>query len=112
MSHKIPTHLKLLRGNPGHQVLNKREPQPPLPDKLPMPDFPSGYAREEWNRVIVELYRLKLVTPLDIYPLAAYCESYRRWRVAVETLDEMAERDPVMRGQMTRRRAAARRRIR
>jgi P27 family predicted phage terminase small subunit len=98
-----PTHLKLLRGNPGHQVLNKREPRPGLPAKPPpAPEELTGYARQEWDRIIVELYRLKLVTTVDIHPLAAYCESYKRWKTAIRTLDEMAERDPVLRGQMVK----------
>ena len=94
-----PTHLKLLRGNPGHQVLNKREPRPALPDKPPAPpDTLAGYAREEWDRIVVEAFRLKLVTPLDIHPLAAYCDAYERWRTARETIAEMAERDQLMHG--------------
>jgi hypothetical protein len=42
----VPTHLKLLRGNPGHQVLNKNEPQPMLGDEpLPPPHYLDGYAK-------------------------------------------------------------------
>jgi P27 family predicted phage terminase small subunit len=94
-----PTHLKLLRGNPGHQVLNKREPRPALPDKPPPPpDTLSGYAREEWDRIVVEAFRLKLVTALDINPLAAYCDAYERWRTARETIAGMAQRDEIMHG--------------
>lgn len=94
-----PTVLKLIRGNPGHQALNKHEPQPTLPVQPPeAPEFLEGFAREEWNRIIVELYRLRLVTAVDINPLAAYCESYRRWRTAVETLTEMERSDPVTHG--------------
>jgi P27 family predicted phage terminase small subunit len=74
-----------------------------VPDQpLPPPPVLTGVAREEWERIIVELYRLKLVTAVDIHPLAAYCERYKRWKTAVTTLDEMAERDPVMRGQMVK----------
>jgi len=98
-----PTQLKLIRGNPGHQALNKREPRPSLPSEPPeAPDILTGYARQEWDRIILELTRLRLVTAVDIHPLAAYCESYKRWKTAVATLDEMAERDPVMRGQIVK----------
>ena len=101
-----PTHLKLLRGNPSHEsnaALSKHEPQPTLPAQPPEPPAPlTGYAREEWERVVVELFRLKLVTAVDVHPLAAYCESYKRWRTAIETLDVMAARDPVMKGQIVK----------
>jgi P27 family predicted phage terminase small subunit len=102
----IPTHLKLLRGNPGHQVLNKSEPEPVIPDDVPEPPaFLSGHARDEWWRVVTELYRLKLVTLVDINPLAAYCQAYARWRYAEEALAKMAERDPVTSGLMIKNRA-------
>ncbi len=95
----LPTHLKLLRGNPGHQVLNKNEPQPALDDKPPeAPAFLTGYAADEWYRVCEELYRLKLLTSVDINPLAAYCQSYCIWRTAVETLKTISERDPQTKG--------------
>ena len=95
----LPTHLKLLRGNPGQRALNRHEPQPALPTGPPEPpDDLTGYAREEWNRIIVEAFHLKLVTALDIQPLAAYCYAYDRWRTARETVKEMAARDPITHG--------------
>ena len=99
-----PTHLKLLRGNPGKRPLKPgREPQPALAAEPPeAPDFLSAYAREEWRRVIVEAHRLRLVTPLDVQIFAAYCDAYSRWRTAAETIASMAERDPVMRGQIVK----------
>lgn len=97
----LPTHLKLLRGNPGKQVLNKDEPQPELtPDVPDCPDFLVGRACDEWYRVAEELYRLKLLSKVDIHPLAAYCQAYATWRSAVETLNGMAERDPMTHGLM------------
>jgi len=87
--------LKLLRGNPAHRPLNKDEPEPSSPaEPPPAPEFLSDYARAEWDRIAVELFRLKLLTVVDIAPLAAYCESFAAWRTAVEKLKEMAARDP------------------
>jgi P27 family predicted phage terminase small subunit len=81
----VPTHLKMLRGNPGCYPLNMDEPQPLLFSSVPeAPAFLSGYAREEWNRVIPELHRMKLVTLVDIPTFAAYCLAYERWRTAEE----------------------------
>jgi P27 family predicted phage terminase small subunit len=94
-----PTHLKLIRGNPGQRALNKREPMPALPARPPKPpSFLTGYAREEWDRIVVEAFHLKLVTALDLNPLAAYCDAYERWRTAKETIAAMGERDPVTHG--------------
>jgi P27 family predicted phage terminase small subunit len=94
-----PTHLKLLRGNPGQRALNRREPEPTLPARPPAPpNFLKGLAREEWQRIIVELYRLHLVTAVDLAPLAAYCYAYARWRTASDKIEQMSDRDPVMAG--------------
>ena len=69
----VPTNLKLLRGNPGHQVLNTNEPQPLLaPDPPRPPAYLDGHAAEEWDRLAAELYRLKLLTIVDVAALAAY----------------------------------------
>jgi P27 family predicted phage terminase small subunit len=85
--------LKLLRGNPGKYPLNLREPQPLLFDEVPRaPDYLDGYALQEWRRIIVELHRMKLVTLVDIHPLAAYCQCYQRWRTA----EEMLASEPLM----------------
>ena len=91
-----PTVLKFKRGNPGHQKLNKNEPQPTIPAQLPEPPpFLSGYAKDEWWRLVGELCQLKLLTIADTMTFAAYCQSYARWRQAEEALMKMAERDPV-----------------
>ena len=93
-----PTHLKLLRGNPSHRPLNKDEPEPSVALEPPAaPEFLTDYARAEWDRIVKELYHLKLVTGFDIQSLAAYCESYAAWRTAVEKLREMAACDPATR---------------
>ena len=90
-----PTHLKLLRGNPGHQKLNKDEPCPARPSEMPEPPaFFDGYACDEWWRVGPELHRLGLLTVLDLGPFEAYCEAYGRWRTAEEVLRKMAAEDP------------------
>jgi P27 family predicted phage terminase small subunit len=99
----IPTHLKILRGNPGKRALPENEPEPtPLLEAPAPPPFLQGYAREEWNRIAEELVRLNLLTVVDVNPLGAYCIAYSRWRTAEETLVEMARRDPVLSGLMLR----------
>ena len=57
-----PTHLKLIRGNPGQRA-NSIEPEPQVPQELPEPPhFLSEDAKGEWRRIIEEMVRLKLVT--------------------------------------------------
>jgi P27 family predicted phage terminase small subunit len=95
----LPTHLKVLRGNPGRRALPENEPEPAAPLQVPdAPAFLQGYACDEWYRIAEELLRLGLLTVVDLQPLAAYCMSYARWRTAEETLIEMAKLDPVLRG--------------
>jgi P27 family predicted phage terminase small subunit len=99
----IPTHLKLLRGNAGHQKLNMNEPQPAIAPQIPeAPKFLVGYAMDEWYRINAELYHLRLLTLVDLNPLAAYCQAYATWRTAVETLATMADRDSVTHGLMVK----------
>jgi P27 family predicted phage terminase small subunit len=73
-----PTHLKLVKGNPGRRPLNDSEPAPRKMMPEP-PDVLSADARDEWNRVAPELYRVGLLTSLDRSALAAYCQVYGRW---------------------------------
>lgn len=56
---------------------------------------PSGYcpkhkdaaeAREEWERLALELYELGILSTIDRAALAAYCQAYGRWVEAEEQL--------------------------
>jgi P27 family predicted phage terminase small subunit len=47
---------------------------------------------------VVELYRLRLITLVDIIPLAAYCQSYQIWREATELIDQQKNLGAAMRG--------------
>lgn len=101
-----PTKLKLIEGNPGHQRLNKREPQPIVPPSIPEPpEFLSAEAKAEWHRRAPELYRLGVFTGVDIAPLAAYCQAYGRWVKAEIALAEMSRVDTSMFGGMMMRTA-------
>jgi terminase small subunit-like protein len=95
---KIPTHLRLLRGNPGKRPI-RPEPEPPIPEKLlEPPAFLSEDAKNEWWRVVPELHALGLLTLLDITPLAAYCDAYGRWITAERLLAVMADKDAITKG--------------
>jgi P27 family predicted phage terminase small subunit len=91
----MPTHLKVLRGNPGHQAL-RAEPEPTVPPAVPAaPSFLMPYAQDEWARIAEELYRLGCLTVVDVHALAAYCQAFGHWRTAEEALAKMRERDPI-----------------
>ena len=82
-----PTRLKMLTGNPGKRRLNEDEPRP----EAAIPDCPaelSPMARKEWERLIVELCALRLLTHLDRAALAAYCGAYALWAEATEAIQK------------------------
>ena len=82
-----PTALKLVTGNPGKRPLNDHEPQP----EAAIPEVPvhlSNTAKAEWDRIVIRLHPLGLVTDLDRAALAAYCESWATWVEAVEKVRE------------------------
>jgi P27 family predicted phage terminase small subunit len=96
----IPTHLKLLRGNPGRRPIES-EPEPRLGPSVPEPPpFLDGYAAEEWRKVAAELHCMKLLSVVDEGTLGIYCAAYQCWRNAQELLAEIRKTDP-MRGLLT-----------
>jgi P27 family predicted phage terminase small subunit len=91
--------LKLIRGNPGKRALNKSEPQPTKSAEIPQPpNYLTGYAKQEWERLAPEVFRLGLLTIVDEAAFAVYCWSYGQWRTATEALARVAELDPTFRG--------------
>jgi len=83
-----PTHLRILRGNPGKRPLNEREAKP----LAAIPDPPAHLtvsALEEWNRIAPLLLEQGLLTNLDRAGLAAYCVAYGRWAEAEERVRKL-----------------------
>jgi P27 family predicted phage terminase small subunit len=93
-----PIELRLLRGNPAKRAIRGgfRPPRPPDPPEPP--EFLSAAERAEWERVAPELWRLGVLTELDISTFAVYCWAAATWATAVKALNEVAARDPVMHG--------------
>ena len=90
-----PTHLKLVRGNPGKRSLPKKGAEIPVVIEVVQPPaFLSDDAKLEWGRMIDTLVTLKLVSALDRAALGAYCQAYGRWAQAERALAAMRERDP------------------
>jgi P27 family predicted phage terminase small subunit len=75
-----PTAVKAAEGNPGKRKLNRQEPK--FSGSLSCPDWLTSSAKREWKRVSTELQALKLLQSVDRASLAAYCQSYSRWRSA------------------------------
>ena len=84
-----PSKLKLLKGNPGRRPISEDEPRPLIPSCIPEPPiWLEAYAKDEWSVVGPELYRMGLLTVVDLTAFAAYCQSYARWRLAEEHMSE------------------------
>ncbi len=81
-----PTQLKIIQGNPGKRQLNRNEPQFSTKG-LTCPSWLNLEGRREWRRVVKLLKDERVITAADRAALAAYCQSYARWREAEEVLD-------------------------
>lgn len=74
----VPTHLKLVTGNPGKRALPKKEAR--TKPSMPSPPAHLGRAaKTEWRRVVRQLFNLGLLSVIDRAALAAYAQSYERW---------------------------------
>ena len=47
----VPTHLKVIRGNPGKRKLNKNEPLP-IGDLVDAPEWMAESQRQNWNYAV------------------------------------------------------------
>lgn len=72
-----PNNLKLVKGNPGHQKLNKDEPKP-LPIAPSAPEWLDPMAHQIWTMNALMLERLGLLTEADGNSFAMYCQAYAR----------------------------------
>lgn len=82
-----PTELKKLEDNPGKRPLNENEPKP-QEEMLKCPGHikDNPIAKEEWDRIIPELYILGLLTTVDKVALEIYCTQYSIYRDAIEVI--------------------------
>ncbi|RZN26968.1 phage terminase small subunit P27 family [Bradyrhizobium sp. Leo121] len=86
-------HLRLLKGNRSKRPV-RVPPEPARADECPPPpEHLNGYARETWHQLAPELFRLGLLTILDVGPLAAYCTAAAQFRQAEEAIQRMAKED-------------------
>ena len=74
-----PTEIKKLQGNPGRRRLNFG---PKFTGKCICPSWLSKVAKAEWRRVAKQLAALNMLRAVDSSALAAYCQSFSRWKEA------------------------------
>lgn len=76
-----PTILKKLEGTARPDRINDAEPQPAVAAPR-CPAWLEPEARREWRAISAKLLKLGLLTEVDGTALAAYCQSYARWKQA------------------------------
>lgn len=79
-----PTAIKKARGDKRGINPNEPMPEPSIPT---CPPHLNDYAIEEWNRLAPSLCKLRVLTAWDRGALAAYCDSFGRWREYSEKRD-------------------------
>jgi P27 family predicted phage terminase small subunit len=85
MSRRVPTHLRILRGNPGKRALPKNEPRPKH-DLLLAPEWLSDSEKVGWSYVISQAPAGMLKT-LDRAVLAVFVIAEDKFRRAVEEIN-------------------------
>lgn len=82
----VPTHLKVIRGNPGKRALNKNEPQPEGDLSAP-PDWMSETQKKGWTYAI-ENAPCGLLRKLDRSVLTAWVVAEDLHRRATQQVDK------------------------
>jgi P27 family predicted phage terminase small subunit len=89
-----PTALRLLKGNPGKRKFNTREPRPPAATPS-CPRWLSPEAKRVWRETVPVLKGMRILTRVDRDALAAYCQTFARWKAAEQFLDQHGEVYPI-----------------
>ena len=81
-----PSKIHLLQGTNRPHRINPSEPEIE-PAMLEPPAHIKGAALIELNRIIPLLFANGIVTALDLYPIACYCDAVRTYIEATEALE-------------------------
>ena len=65
--------------------MNEPKPDAEIPD---CPPELGPVAQREWQRLSIELNKLRILTQLDRAALAAYCGAYSLWAEATENIQK------------------------
>ena len=82
-----PTHLKIIRGNPGKQAIKKTEPKPSGREPN-MPDVLQGEALVEWHRISDVLRAMGCFKAADRAGIP-FASAWADWHNAAKNLNEM-----------------------
>jgi P27 family predicted phage terminase small subunit len=85
-----PTKIRALEGNLSRRPLNEREPVP-RNEPPPRPDWLDEEAGAKWDHLVYELHNLGVLGHVDGDALAAYCDTWSRWKRAVLFLQEKGD---------------------
>lgn len=80
-----PTHLKLVKGNPGRRPLPAKG-KPAERDSPPAPAHLTASARRAWDSVSAMLARAGVLALVDAMAVELLCEAYADWRAARDEL--------------------------
>lgn len=80
MSARVPTVLKMLRGNPGRRPLNVLEPVPGALSPACPKELTDDVARKEWRRTIAPAVRIGQITAADRVLAIVHCELWAAYR--------------------------------
>ena len=88
-----PTHLKLIRGNPGRRPVSTDEfrPDAKIP---PCPRHVKGEARKEWKRICELLNDCQMIAEVDRGALSMLCTAWGRYVNAEEMIEKASEQAP------------------
>jgi P27 family predicted phage terminase small subunit len=81
---RVPTSLKVLRGNPGKRPLPQNEPQPAATVGAVPPKGMNAVAEEHWRYLAPRLEGMRVLTDADLAALEVLCDLYARWKTATQ----------------------------
>lgn len=83
----VPTHMRLVKGNPSKRAINTKEPKPPVgKPKCPSHLDPKGKAA--WKKLCEILDNMGVLTLADQFALEILCSVYARIRFLQERIKE------------------------
>lgn len=84
-----PSHLRLVKGNPGKRPINEQEPTPRR-ERPSAPAHISDLAREVWGQAVLILDEMGILTRADVFAVEMLCEAMADHRAAGSTIRECA----------------------
>jgi len=82
-----PTTIKKNTGNPGRRPLPKNEPVLERPARMPAaPAILTDVGKKHWRTMGKKLFKVGLLTEIDLDAFAAYCQHYETWHEATRNI--------------------------